>query len=96
MYPLRCKPSLLPEFLLGLLLSTAFTTYATAESVRAQMPKLNRETLFAYRFPAPSLKLQLHFAEQAAAVRSIQTQQSLASSKAQATFDALMAQVFQP
>lgn len=91
MYPLRCKPSLNSEFLLGLLLSTSFTDYATAESVRAQMPKLNRETLFAYRFPVPPLKLQLHFAEQAAAVRSIQTQQFTATAKAKSTFNALLA-----
>lgn len=90
MYPLRCKPSLHPEFLLGLLLSTAFTDYATAESVRAQMPKLNRETLFAYRVPVPSLNLQQLFAEQAAAVRSIQTQQFTATAKAKANFHALL------
>lgn len=95
MYPLRCKPSLHSEFLLGLLLSTAFTDYATAESVRAQMPKLNRETLFAYRFPVPPLELQLQFAEQAAAVRSIQSQQSAATAKARATFDALLHSAFQ-
>ncbi len=94
MYPLRCKPSLHADFLLGLLLSTAFTDYATAESVRAQMPKLNRETLFSYRFPVPSMKLQLHFSEQAFAVRSIQIQQVAATTKAQATFDVLLAQAF--
>lgn len=94
MYPLRCKPTLHADYLLSLLLSTAFTDYATAESVRAQMPKLNRETLFAYRFPVPPLELQLQFAEKVAAVRSIQTQQSVATAKAQAAFDALLATAF--
>ena len=94
MYPLRCKSFLHTNFLLALLLSTAFTEYATAESVRAQMPKLNRETLFAYRFPVPPLKLQQQFADQSAAVRSIQAQQSAATAKAQSSFDALLAGVF--
>ena len=94
MYPLRCKSSLQAEFLLGLLLSKAFTDYATAESVRAQMPKLNRETLFAYQFPVPPIEIQEQFNERATTVRPIQSLQSDAAAKAEATFDALLAQVF--
>ncbi len=94
MYPLRCEPTLRPMFLLSLLLSRAFTEYATAESVRASMPKLNRETLFKYLFPVPPVGLQVVFSEQAEAMQSIQTQQATATTKAQATFDALLAQAF--
>jgi type I restriction enzyme, S subunit len=77
-----------------MLLSRAFTEYATAESVRASMPKLNRETLFKYQFPVPPVSLQVVFSEQAEAMQSIQSQQSTATAKAQATFDALLAQAF--
>lgn len=94
MYPLTCNPSLRPDFLLALLLSKSFTEYATAESIRAQMPKLNRETLFAYQFPVPSINTQDQFSARAVDVRSIQTQQSAATATAQASFDALLAQVF--
>lgn len=94
MYPLRCGPALRPKFLLSLLLSADFTEYATAESVRASMPKLNREALFRYHFPLPPMGLQNRFEESAEAVLAIQMQQSAATAKAQATFDALLAQTF--
>jgi restriction endonuclease S subunit len=56
MYPLSAKPeSLLPRFLLTLLLSESFTEYAVSESQRARMPKLNREQLFAYQIPLAPL-----------------------------------------
>ncbi len=94
MYPLSCKPSLRANFLLELLLSKSFTEYATAESVRAQMPKLNRQTLFAYKLPVPTIMIQEQFSDRANAVYSIQSQQSAATATAKATFDALLAQVF--
>jgi type I restriction enzyme, S subunit len=96
MYPLRCGPTLRPLFLLSLLLSRAFTEYATAESVRASMPKLNRDTLFKYQFPLPPVGLQEIFTDRAEAMQAIQNQQSAATIKAQATFDALLAQAFSP
>lgn len=94
MYPLSCKPSLRANFLLELLLSKSFTNYATAESVRAQMPKLNRQTLFAYKFPVPPTEIQEQFSDRANATYSIQSQQAAATVTAQATFDALLAQFF--
>ena len=94
MYPLRCGPTLRPMFLLSLLLSRAFTIYATAESVRASMPKLNRDTLFKYQFPVPPVSLQDVFEERAETVHSILMQQATATAKAQVTFDALLAQAF--
>lgn len=94
MYPLSCKPTLLADFLLALLLSKSFTVYATAESVRAQMPKLNRQTLFTYQFPVPPIKLQEQFSDHAGVINSIQFQQLAATVTAQATFDALLAHVF--
>ena len=94
MYPLRCSSTLRPLYLTTLLLGRAFTEYATAESVRASMPKLNRESLFKYQLPVPPVKLQDMFAVNADAVQSIQSQQSAATAKAQATFDALLARCF--
>lgn len=94
MYPLRCGSTLRPTFLLSLLLGKTFTEFATAESVRVSMPKLNREALFKYQFPVPPVILQEIFAERGEAMQSIQSQQSAATAKAQATFDALLAQVF--
>jgi type I restriction enzyme, S subunit len=94
MYPLNCKPSLRADFLLALLLSKSFTEYATAESVRAQMPKLNRQTLFAYQFPVPAIELQERFSERANFAYSIQSQQTAATAMAQATFDSLLSQMF--
>lgn len=58
MYLLSRKQSLRTIFLLELLLSKSFTDYATAESVRAQVQKLNRQTLFAYKFPVPPTEIQ--------------------------------------
>jgi type I restriction enzyme S subunit len=94
MYPLRCKDGILPEFLLGLLLSDTFTDFATAESVRAQLPKINRESLFAFRFRLPPARLQGEFASRVEQIRSILSQQYAATKKARAAFEALLARVF--
>ncbi len=94
MYPLRCRTTIRPSFLLSLLLSKAFTDFATAESVRAQMPKLNREALFGYRFPLPPIEIQNHFSVLADQCRSIQSQQALALLKAKANFENMLARAF--
>ena len=60
------------------------------------MPKLNRTALFKYEFPVPPVDLQVAFTEKFDAVQSIQTQQSTATTQAEATFNALLAQVFAP
>ena len=94
MYPLRCNATMSSTYLLTMLLGRAFTDYATSESVRASMPKLNRESLFKYEFPLPPVELQDRFAVNADAMMSIQSQQAAAMDKAQATFDSLMATHF--
>lgn len=59
MYPLEViEEQLIPEYLLWLLLADSFTAYAEAESRRARMPKLNRDQLFNYKAPLPSLEQQ--------------------------------------
>ena len=50
MYPILTDNKLIPEFLLMQLLSRRFTDWATLESMRVAMPKINREALGGYRF----------------------------------------------
>ncbi len=57
--------------------------------------KLDTERLENLRIPLPPLEMQAAFTEKVAQIESIQSQQSAATVKAQATFDALLAQVFQ-
>lgn len=64
MYPLHPKAGRLDrDYLYYALLSNHFTEYAIAGSDRAGMPKVNREHLFAYEFPLPSLKEQQRIAK---------------------------------
>ena len=58
MYPILTDYRLFPEFLLMQLLSRRFTDWATLESMRVAMPKINRETLGDYRFWVPCQKIQ--------------------------------------
>jgi Restriction endonuclease S subunits len=58
MYPIIPSRELRPEFLLMQLLSRKFTTWATLESMRVAMPKINRSTLGDYRLWVPSLQMQ--------------------------------------
>ena len=61
----------------------------------ASMRNISQGKLFDLALPIAPFAHQKDFAEKAAAARSIQSQQSAATAKAQATFDALLAQVFQ-
>lgn len=96
MYPLRVDSAVaVPEYVASLLLSNAFTKYAIGVSARAQMPKVNRETLFAYEHPMPPLSQQQVFAKRAQQIASIAKQQVDATSKAEATFQALLSREFE-
>lgn len=59
MYPILPDKRLLPEFLLMQLLSRKFTDWATLESMRVAMPKINRDTLGNYRLWVPDRSEQL-------------------------------------
>lgn len=64
MYPLSFDFSRVDHrFALWVLLAQPFTDYAVGESQRARMPKLNRDQLFAWPFPLPSLEEQSQIAE---------------------------------
>ena len=62
MYPILPDRRLLPEFLLMQLLSRKFTDWATLESMRVAMPKINRETLGNYRLWIPDRETQTRLA----------------------------------
>ena len=56
--------------------------------------KLDTERLENFRIPLPPLEIQASFIEKVTPIESIQFQQAAATATAQATFDALLAQVF--
>ena len=58
MYPLTSKKGMTRDYLYYILVSRDFTDYAIMNSARAGMPKLNRQSLFAYKCMIPSLSEQ--------------------------------------
>ena len=63
MYPLTFDPEHVDtHFALWSLLAGPFSRYAIKESERARMPKLNREQLYAWNMPLPSLNDQRRIA----------------------------------
>jgi type I restriction enzyme S subunit len=59
MYALRTLPNrIMTRFLLSILLSEHFTSFALTRCVRTGIPKLNRQELSEYELPIPSIKEQ--------------------------------------
>ena len=58
MYPIIPDQRLRPEYLLMQMLSARFTDWATLESMRVAMPKINRETLGGFRLRVPPIATQ--------------------------------------
>lgn len=58
MYPIIPATRLRPMFLLMQLLSRKFTDWATTESMRVAMPKINRETIGTFRLLVPPIEIQ--------------------------------------
>ena len=63
MYPLTPKESITKGYLYYVLISKDFTDYAIINSGRAGMPKVNRQTLFAYKCSIPPLSVQQRIVE---------------------------------
>ena len=84
MYPLNVLPKANNIYIMKLLSSKHFLEYAIKNSGRARMPKLNRETLFAYVFKLPPLPLQQQFAEKISAIEAQKelVRQSIAETQA--------------
>lgn len=96
MYPLRPENGKSTSaYVAALLLSKAFTEYAVGVSARAQMPKVNRETLFAYEHPLPPIELQQEFAHRVQSVNSISSQQDQAVVRSELALKSLLGQCFQ-
>lgn len=70
MYPLICGDDIEPLFLLSTLNHQHFLKYAIENSGRANIPKINREALFAYNIMLPPLSLQKSFASKIQAIES--------------------------
>lgn len=66
MYPLTSKGRLDPDYLLAVLLTPGFTAWATMESDRVAMPKINREKLNELMLPVPPLMEQREIADRIA------------------------------
>jgi type I restriction enzyme S subunit len=63
MYPLRPGSTIVPRFLLAVILGEDFSRFATAVSMRSGFPKLNREELGEYRLALPPYEEQKRIAE---------------------------------
>lgn len=83
MYPLICGDDIEPLFLLSTLNHQHFLKYAVENSGRANIPKINREALFAYNIMLPPLPLQQSFASKIQAIESQKSaiKQSLAEAE---------------
>ena len=57
-YPIYPRENILPELLFQLLLSETFTQYATSQSARSAIPKINRNGLLAFKFKLPPIERQ--------------------------------------
>lgn len=86
---------ILPEYLIMLLQTAYAKAHVLSNAKHAiNQSSINQQDVKSFLVPLPPIGGQAEFAERAEQVRSIQSQQSAAAAKAQATFDALLAQVF--
>ena len=82
------------DFLVGMLMTPALKAQADMAARGIAQKTINLGEIRKFEVIVPPLDKQRLFASQVEAAKSIQSQQSVASTKAQATFDALLAQVF--
>jgi type I restriction enzyme S subunit len=91
------RSHLLPEYLCELVGSRYGKVYFLRVAKKTTgIATINRTQLGCFPVVVPPLNRQTEFVEKFGAVRSIQSQQSAATAKAQATFDALLARTFAP
>ena len=91
------RTRLLPEYLCELVGSNYGKAYFLRVAKKTTgIATINRTQLGGFPVVIPSTECQQEFAERIGSVRSIQSQQSAATVKAQATFDALLANAFSP
>jgi len=92
----RVKRDKLHPCYLWAFMNSAYMKRVLFETARGAIGQanINSKELKAFPVAVPPLKLQQDFAARLEDIRSIQSQQSSATTKAQATFDALLSQVF--
>ena len=97
-YKVRADRSkMLPEYLCELVGSQYGKAYFLQVAKKTTgIATINRTQLGRFTVVAPPLARQADFGEKLSGIRSIQSQQSTATAKAQATFDALLAHCFAP
>ena len=97
-YKVRADRSkVLPEYLCELVGSRYGKAYFLQVAKKTNgIATINRTQLGRFAVVVPPLARQADFAKQLKSVRSIQSQQIAATAKAQATFDALLAEAFKP
>lgn len=83
-----------PEFVLHFFLSRFGQAQLAGGSRAAAQPNINAPTIRAIPIQLPNIEVQEVFAGRVAEIESIQSQQSTATDKAQAVFDALLARAF--
>ena len=83
-----------PEYVLHCFLGQYGQSCLVSGSRAVAQPNINAPTICAIPIPLPDLSIQKAFAERVNGIESIQSQQATATAKAQATFDALLASVF--
>lgn len=87
--------SVLPEYLAELTASAYGKAYFFRVAKKTTgIASINRTQLGQFPVPLPPLPRQRQFAQRVEAIRALQAQQAAATAKAQASFDALLAQAF--
>lgn len=94
MYPLKPSPGISVAYILYVILSPWFTRIVTSLSIRAQMPKVNRETLFGIGVPVPALEEQHRIVDILNHAASIRRLREEARAKAREVIPALFVEMF--
>jgi type I restriction enzyme S subunit len=82
------------DFLVGILTTPALKAQADLAARGIAQKTINLGEIRKFEVITPSMDEQVRFATHVATAKSIQAQQSVATAKAQAAFDALLAQCF--
>lgn len=94
-YPLRPKDKRIsPWYLIALLRSQAFLSYARAHSERLRMPKLNRNQLGAFETPLPDTVLLEAFDKQAEEIAKLEEARFSQEDRIERLFDVLLHRAF--
>lgn len=88
------KELISPDYALAFFLSAYGQQHLLQGSRSVAQPNINAPTVMAIKVQIPPIERQADFSKVVEEIRAIQSQQSAATAKAQAAFDALVAQAF--